>query len=38
MLLTRLGLELAEGPIYQAGAKLIGMRMMPRNAAERRRC
>src|ERR1700677_1934444 len=29
MLLTRLGLGLAEGPIYPAGAKLIGMWMTP---------
>ena len=29
MLLTRVGLGLAEGPIYPAGAKLIGMWMTP---------
>lgn len=29
MLLTRLGLGMAEGPIYPAGAKLIGMWMTP---------
>ena len=29
MLLTRIGLGLAEGPIYPAGAKLIGMWMTP---------
>ena len=29
MLLTRLGLGIAEGPIYPAGAKLIGMWMTP---------